>query len=106
MAQTPDYSSPYRTTTCGALRASDAGSRARLAGWVNRRRDQGGLIFLDLRDRHGITQVVIDQATAPEAHTAASKARNEFVVMAVGEVARRPGGTENAKLVTGDIELR
>jgi aspartyl-tRNA synthetase len=105
-APSVDLSSSYRSHSCGQLRASDAGSEARLAGWVNRRRDQGGLIFLDLRDRHGITQVVIDEATAPEAHAVASKARTEFVVMLVGSVARRPAGTENAKLATGDIELR
>ncbi|MBI3750896.1 MAG: aspartate--tRNA ligase, partial [Chloroflexi bacterium] len=66
----------------------------------------GQLIFLDLRDRHGITQVVVDEAQAPDAHAAAARARNEFVVMAEGEVARRLPGTENAKLATGEIELR
>src|SRR5438067_2013557 len=101
-----DLSSSYRSHSCGQLRASDAGSSARISGWVNRRRDQGGLIFLDLRDRHGITQVVIDEAQAPEAHATAAKARTEYVLMAVGEVARRPAGTENGKLATGDIELR
>ena len=107
MAHPPaDLSSAYRSHSCGQLRASDAGSTARLAGWVNRRRDQGGLIFLDLRDRHGITQVVVDQATAPEAHAVASTIRSEYVVMVTGTVARRPAGTENAKLATGEIELR
>ncbi len=101
-----DLSSAYRSHTCGQLRASDAGTDARLAGWVHRRRDQGGLIFLDLRDRLGITQVVVDQAQAPEAHAAASKARPEYVVMAEGTVARRPVGTENARLSTGEVELR
>src|SRR2546426_6316102 len=74
----PDYSSAYRSHTCGALRASDAGSPARLAGWVHRRRDHGQLIFLDLRDRHGITQVVVDRTEAPEAHAAASRVRSEY----------------------------
>jgi len=106
MAQTPDFTSPYRTTTCGALRASDAGSRARLSGWVNRRRDQGGLIFLDLRDRHGVTQVIIDRTEAPEAHATASRARNEFVVSVEGVVERRLAGTENKRLATGEVELR
>ncbi|MGZ8437282.1 MAG: aspartate--tRNA ligase [Candidatus Limnocylindrales bacterium] len=102
----PSLATPYRTHTCGQLRAADAGSDARLAGWVHRRRDHGQLIFLDLRDRHGITQVVIDQADAPAAHAEASRARPEFVVSVLGEVAPRLTGTENAKLPTGDIELR
>ncbi|OGN87315.1 MAG: aspartate--tRNA ligase [Chloroflexi bacterium GWC2_73_18] len=99
-------STSYRTHTCGELRAADAGAEAALAGWVHRRRDQGGLIFLDLRDRHGITQVVIDEASAPEAHTAAEELRTEFVVQVRGRVERRPAGTENLKLPTGEIELR
>ena len=103
---TPDYASPYRTRTCGELRASDAGSEARVAGWVNRRRDQGGLIFLDVRDRHGITQVIIDRTDAPEAHAVASRVRSEFVVSIAGSVEKRLAGTENAKLRTGEIELR
>jgi aspartyl-tRNA synthetase len=96
----------YRSHTCGQLRASDAGTDARLAGWVNRRRDQGGLIFLDLRDRDGITQVVIDRTEAPEAHAAASLVRSEYVVNVEGEVQTRLPGTENARLATGEIELR
>jgi aspartyl-tRNA synthetase len=103
---TPSLATPYRTHTCGQLRAGDAGTEARLAGWVHRRRDHGQLIFLDLRDRHGITQVVIDQADAPAAHAEASRARPEFVVSVLGEVAPRLAGTVNAKLPTGDIELR
>jgi aspartyl-tRNA synthetase len=102
----PSLATPYRTHTCGQLRAGDAGTDARLAGWVHRRRDHGQLIFLDLRDRHGITQVVIDQADAPAAHEVASRARPEFVVSAAGEVAPRLAGTENSKLPTGDIEVR
>src|SRR4051812_29962071 len=97
---------PYRTHTNGELRASDAGSRAKLAGWVHRRRDYGKLIFIDLRDRHGITQVVIDAADAAEAHAQASRLRSEFVVAFEGEVARRQPGTENAKLATGEVELQ
>jgi len=97
---------PYRTHTCGALRAGDAGITARLAGWVHRRRDHGQLIFLDLRDRHGITQVVIDKADDPEAHATASRVRSEFVVCVEGDVARRLDGTENPRLPTGAIELR
>ena len=103
---TPSLATPYRTHTCGQLRASDAGSPARLAGWVHRRRDLGHLIFLDLRDRHGITQVVVDRTEQPEAHAVASSVRTEFVVTLAGDVARRLAGTENAKLATGEIELR
>ena len=86
--------------------ARDAGATARLAGWVHRRRDHGQLIFLDLRDRHGITQVVIDKADAPEAHATASRIRPEFVVTVAGTVAQRLPGTENTKLPTGAIELQ
>ena len=97
---------PYRTDSCGDLRAGDVGRQARLAGWVHRRRDHGHLIFLDLRDRHGITQVVVDATESPEAHAAASRVRNEFVVTTAGVVAARLPGTENTKLPTGAIELR
>jgi aspartyl-tRNA synthetase len=103
----PDLlATPYRTHTCGALRATDAGSIARLSGWVHRRRDHGQLIFLDLRDRHGITQVVIDRTEQPAAHAVASRLRSEFVVTVEGEVALRLPGTENPRLPTGAIELR
>ena len=97
---------PYRSHTCGALRVSDAGTTATLAGWVHRRRDHGQLIFLDLRDRHGITQVVIDRSDSPAAHDVASGIRGEYVVEVSGEVAPRLAGTENARLPTGEIELR
>jgi aspartyl-tRNA synthetase len=103
---TPSLATPYRTHTCGELRADDAGTNAKLAGWVHRRRDYGKLIFIDLRDRHGITQVVIDAADAPEAHSTASTLRSEFVVAFEGEVAMRQPGTENAKLATGAVELQ
>jgi aspartyl-tRNA synthetase len=103
----PDLlATPYRTHTCGALRLGDAGSVARLSGWVHRRRDHGQLIFLDLRDRHGITQVVVDRTGQPEAHAVASRLRSEFVVTVDGEVAPRLPGTENSRLPTGAIELR
>ena len=97
---------PYRTHTCGALRLADAGIDARLSGWVHRRRDHGQLIFLDLRDRHGITQVVIDKTDQPEAHAVASRARSEYVITVGGAVAPRLPGTENPRLPTGGIELR
>jgi aspartyl-tRNA synthetase len=103
---TPGLATPYRTHTCGDLRAADAGADARLAGWVHRRRDHGQLIFLDLRDRHGITQVVVDATDAPDAHAAASRVRSEFVVSVAGTVAPRLEGTVNARLPTGEIELR
>ena len=103
---TRSLATPYRSHTCGELRASDAGSAARLAGWVHRRRDHGQLIFLDLRDRHGLTQVVIDATEAPAAHKVASEVRNEFVVAVEGTVDRRMAGKENPELPTGEIELR
>jgi aspartyl-tRNA synthetase len=102
----PTFASAYRSHTCGELRASDAGQPARLSGWVHRRRDHGQLIFLDLRDRYGITQVVIDGTDAPAAHEVASRVRSEFVVSAAGEVALRLPGTENRRLETGEIEVR
>ncbi len=96
----------YRTHTCGELRASDAGVEVRLAGWVNRRRDQGGLIFLDVRDRYGITQVVIDRNDAPAAHQSAIRVRGEFVISVAGTVSKRIEGTENKRLPTGEVELQ
>ena len=102
----PSLATPFRTHTAGALRADDAGTEARLAGWVHRRRDHGHLIFLDVRDRHGITQVVVDKSTQPDAHAVASRVRSEFVVTVAGTVERRLAGTENPRLPTGDIELR
>ena len=102
----PSLATPFRTHTAGALRADDAGNEARLAGWVHRRRDHGHLIFLDVRDRHGITQVVVDKSTQPDAHAVASRVRSEFVVSVAGTVERRLTGTENPRLPTGDIELR
>ena len=92
---TPSLATPYRSHTAGQLRATDAGAEARLAGWVHRRRDHGPLIFLDLRDRHGITQIVVDKADSPDAHATASRVRSEFVVAVRGTVAKRQPGTEN-----------
>ena len=82
-----------KSHTCGELRAEHAGQDVTLAGWVNRRRDQGGLIFIDLRDRWGITQVVINQESSPEAHDIASEVRSEFVLQIAGHVRLRPDGT-------------
>jgi aspartyl-tRNA synthetase len=102
----PSLATPYRTHTCGQLRLADAGASARLSGWVHRRRDHGHLIFLDLRDRHGITQVIVDEESAPAAHEAASRVRPEFVVTVSGAVTRRMAGKENPELATGEIELQ
>jgi aspartyl-tRNA synthetase len=97
--------SMYKTHTCGELRASHLGQAVTLAGWVNSRRDHGGLIFIDLRDRWGLTQIVINPAIAPAAHAEAEKARNEFVLQVSGTVRAREAGKENPKLVTGGIEI-
>ncbi|HET7684912.1 MAG TPA: aspartate--tRNA ligase [Candidatus Limnocylindria bacterium] len=94
-----------RSHTCGQLRAADVGARVTLAGWVHRRRDHGHLTFFDLRDRHGITQVVTNADDAAEAHAAGEAARNEWVVQVEGTVRPRPEGTANAELATGEIEV-
>ncbi|MDQ3937196.1 MAG: aspartate--tRNA ligase, partial [Chloroflexota bacterium] len=96
----------YRSHTCGELRLGDVGARVSLAGWVHRRRDLGSLIFLDLRDRHGVTQIAIDAAEAPAAHGAAAEARNEYVLRVTGTVTRRLPGTENPRLASGEVEIR
>jgi aspartyl-tRNA synthetase len=92
-----------RRASCGALRADDEGAAVQLDGWVNRRRDHGGLIFLDLRDHEGITQVVFDPQHPSFAD--AEHLRNEDVLRVRGAVRRRPGGTENPRLPTGDVEV-
>src|SRR5664280_1591703 len=97
---------PYRDVTCGELGAVDAGREIRIAGWVHRRRDYGGLIFIDLRDRYGLTQIVVNEAEAPGAAAVAAKVRGEFVLGITGKVAKRLPGTENAKLATGAIEVQ
>ena len=110
-----------KTHTCGELRAADAGKTVTLAGWVNRRRDHGGLIFLDLRDRFGITQVTVSDDSALDAPNGAnpcnngqdrahalktaSQVRSEFVVQVSGEVQKRPQGFENSELETGEVEV-
>ena len=92
-------------TTCGELRLDDAGEKVSLEGWVNRRRDLGGLIFIDLRDRFGITQVVFKPEIAKDAHEAAGDLRNEYVIRVDGLVRQRPEGTANPKMPTGDVEV-
>jgi aspartyl-tRNA synthetase len=94
-----------RTHLCGDLRSTHAGQTVTLMGWVNRRRDHGNLIFLDLRDRSGITQVVLDKESAPEAHAKAEAARPEYVVAVTGRVRTRGKGLENPNMPTGDIEV-
>ncbi len=95
----------YKTHTCGELRPEHVGQTVTLAGWVNSRRDHGGLIFLDLRDRWGLTQVVTNPELSPAAHENATHVRNEFVVKVVGVVRARLQGKENPKLDTGAVEL-
>ncbi len=94
-----------KTHTCGELTRSHQGQRVTLAGWVHRRRDHGGLVFIDLRDRAGLTQVVFNPELAPEAHQIARDLRNEFVLQVSGQVCQRPTGTENPRLSTGHIEV-
>jgi aspartyl-tRNA synthetase len=94
-----------KSHSCGELCKEHVGVDVTLAGWVDRRRDHGGLIFIDLRDREGITQVVFNPETSNQCHLIASDIRNEYVVLVSGEVAPRPPGTENPKLPTGDIEV-
>jgi aspartyl-tRNA synthetase len=94
-----------RTHRCGALRASDSGQRAVLMGWVNRRRDLGNLIFVDVRDRTGITQVVFNKERDPAVHEKASLLRNEYVVAVIGKVKQRTADTFNKNIPTGEIEL-
>ena len=95
-----------RTHTCGELRGTDADRPVTLMGWAFRRRDHGGLIFVDLRDRDGVTQCVFNPAEAGAAHARAEGVRSEFVLAVRGVVARRPAGTENPRLPTGEIEVQ
>ncbi len=94
-----------RTHHCNELRASDIGKDVVLMGWVLRRRDHGGVIFIDLRDREGITQVVFEPEISAETHAHAHKLRSEYCIAVKGKVRRRPKGMENPKLDTGEIEV-
>ncbi|MGH3088697.1 MAG: OB-fold nucleic acid binding domain-containing protein, partial [Rubrobacteraceae bacterium] len=94
---------PYRTRNAGELRRGNVGEGVRLAGWVHRRRDHGGLIFIDLRDRWGLTQVTFHPER--EIFSAAEKLRPEWSISIEGEVSPRPEGNENPDLPTGEIEV-
>src|ERR1044071_7834793 len=93
----------YRSHTCGALRDSDVGKDVRLSGWVHRVRDHGGVLFVELRDHYGITQVVADPDSP--AFKEVETLHAEWVIKVDGKVRRRPGGTENAELPTGAVEV-
>jgi aspartyl-tRNA synthetase len=95
----------YRTNHCNELRTSDLGREVTLAGWVDSARDHGGVIFVDLRDREGLTQVVFRPEESPDATALAHTLRNEDVVQVTGKVTRRVDGTQNLKLATGEIEI-
>ena len=94
-----------RNANCGSLRTENSGDQVTLAGWIDRRRDHGSIIFLDLRDRSGIVQVVFNPETAVEATRIAEEVRPEWVIQVKGTVNRRPGGSENPAIVTGDVEV-
>jgi len=94
-----------KTHSCGEIRKTDLGKKVMLAGWVDRRRDHGGLVFIDLRDREGIVQVVFNPEISEQCHRIATGMRSEYVIQVSGEVASRPEGTENLKIPTGEIEI-
>jgi len=94
-----------KSHSCGELRKEHVGAKVTLAGWVDRRRDHGGLVFIDLRDREGIVQVAFNPEISKLGHEIASEMRTEYVVRVEGEVAPRPPGTENSRLPTGDVEV-
>ena len=94
-----------KSISCGALRDENVGEAVTLSGWVHRRRDHGNLIFIDLRDREGLVQVVFNPETAAKAHKIAEDLRNEWVVQVMGEVTKRPAGTENPDMPTGIVEV-
>jgi aspartyl-tRNA synthetase len=95
----------FRTHTCNDLRSENEGQPATLAGWVHRRRDHGGLIFIDLRDRYGLTQIVFDPNASSAMHDVARLLRNEYVIQVKGIVRKRPAGQTNPNLDTGEIEV-
>ncbi len=95
----------YKTHTCGELRSQDVGRQVQLAGWVHRRRDHGGVTFVDMRDRFGLCQVVADPVRSPSAYEKIEEVRNEWVIQVTGVVRNRPAGSENPNLATGEIEV-
>ena len=95
-----------KSHSCGELRATDVGAKVTLGGWVNRRRDHGGLVFIDLRDHDGVVQVVFNPKEAQSAYAVAETVRGEYVLRVSGTVGKRPAGTENSALPTGEIEVR
>jgi aspartyl-tRNA synthetase len=101
-----DLGNLERTHSCGSLRAADVGRSVTLMGWVARRRDFGPLTFIDLRDREGITQVVVNEENAPAAHAKAKTTRSEYVIAVTGEVVLREEGQRNQKIATGEVEVR
>ncbi len=94
-----------KTTSCGSIGSGDVGRSVTLAGWVHRRRDHGSIIFIDIRDRDGLTQVVFNPEVAPDAHLVAESFRGEWVIQVSGEVQARPEGTENPGMATGEVEV-
>ena len=105
MGKIDSLSGLRRSHYCGELRASDVDKEVVLVGWVHRRRDHGGLIFIDLRDRVGLAQVVFNPSISPEAHEKVGSVRSEFVLAVRGKVVRRPEGTVNPNLATGEVEV-
>src|SRR5262245_51091671 len=98
--------SPWRDLRCGEPRGDDVGRRVKLAGWASRRRDHGGLVFIDLRDVSGITQLVVNPERSADAAAIAREVRNEFVLQAEGEIVARAPETVNESMPTGEVELQ
>lgn len=96
---------PARTLYCGEVRPAHIGQTVTLYGWIDRRRDHGGVIFLDLRDRSGIVQLVADPQKTPQSYPLAGEVRNEYVVRVTGTVQQRPPDSFNPRLATGEVEI-